>query len=74
MRKEVNRYRCRGEDGSEYTVIERQTFTNFRPMSGPSQNVGGALDWILSDGRDVNFVDDDTFQILDTDEVIRKID
>jgi len=75
MRKEINRYRCIGDSGREYTVIERQNFTRFQPLSGgPAQDVPGTLDWILSDGRDVNFIDDHTFQIVLTDEFVRKVD
>jgi hypothetical protein len=74
MKKEIDRYQCIGDSGREYTVIERQNFTRVQPLSGPPQDVRGTLDWILSDGRDVNFIDDNTFQILDTDEFVRKID
>ena len=73
MRKEINRYRCIGDSGREYTVIEHQNFTRFETLNNPPQEVPGTKGWILSDGRDVNFIDDNTFQILDTDEFIRKI-
>jgi len=71
MRKEITRYQCIGDSGREYTVIEYQNF--MRPQSGPAQDVLGTKEWFLSDGRDVNFIDENTFQILRTDEFVRKI-
>jgi hypothetical protein len=68
MRKEINRYRCVGDSGREYTVIERQNFTRIQPLNSPAQDLPGTLDWILSDGGAVNFIDDNTFQILNTDD------
>ena len=73
MRKEINRYRCIGDSGREYTVIEYQNIMRFQPLNGPAQDVPGTKGCFLSDGRDVNFIDDNSFQILDTDEFIRKI-
>jgi len=68
MRKEINRYRCIGDSGREYTVIEYQNFTRYQTLNNPPQDVPTTLEWFLSDSRDVNFIDDNTFQILDTDE------
>lgn len=73
MRNEIGRYRCRGDSGREYTVVEYQNYRRFQPVSGPAQNVPTTKEMFLSDGRDVNFIDDDTFQIVLTDEVIRTI-
>jgi hypothetical protein len=73
MRREIKRYRCIGDGGREYIVIEYQHIMRTQLKSGPPQDVPGNLDWILLDGREVNFIDDNTFQILDTDEFVRKI-
>ena len=73
MRKEINRYLCVGDSGCEYTVIEYRHSRRFQPLNGPAQDVPTTLEGFLSDGRDVNFIDDNTFQILDTDEFVRKI-
>lgn len=71
--KEIQRFRCLGDSGYEYIVIEYQTFRRFQPLSGPAEDIPGAKECFLSDGRDVNFIDDSTFQIVLTDEFIRKI-
>jgi hypothetical protein len=73
MKKEIARYQCIGDSGREYTVIEFQHIIRTQLKSGPPQDVLGTKECFLSDGRDVNFVDDNTFQIVRTDEFVRKI-
>jgi hypothetical protein len=75
MRREIDRFTCRGEDGEEFTVVIWQKFTKFRPLSGPPQEVAGIKDATLSDGRHVNFRhgNPETFQILDTDQIITRV-
>jgi hypothetical protein len=43
------------------------------PLSGPPQTSKGTIDLILSDGRDVNLIDDNTFEIVQTGEVLKRI-
>lgn len=73
MRKEINRYRCIGDAGREYTVIEYQNFTRHQTLNNPPQDIPGSKGCALSDGRDVNWIDENTFQIVQTDEFVRKI-
>ena len=75
MRREIDRFPCRSEDGDEFTVVIWQKLSTFRPLSGPPQEVAGIKDATLSDGRHVNFKSGeiDTFQILDTDQIIKRI-
>jgi hypothetical protein len=42
--KEIGRYRCRGDSGREYLVIEYQDYRRFQPLSGPAQDVPGTMD------------------------------
>jgi hypothetical protein len=74
MRKEIGRHDCRGDSGRQYTVVEYQNYRRFQPLNGPAQDVPGTKELFLSDGRDVNFIDENTFQIVLTDEIVRKID
>ena len=74
MRQEVRRFRAKGDDGTIYTVIEYQNFTSFRPMSGPPSSAAGSRELELDNGTPVNFLDEDTFQIFDTEETIRRVD
>ena len=73
MKKEISRYTCVGDSGREYTVVEYQNFRVFRPLNGPSQEVPTTKELFLSDGRDVNWIDDNKFQIVITDEIVRKV-
>jgi hypothetical protein len=73
QKEEINRYRCIGDSGREYTVIEYQHIIRTQLKSGPPQDVLGTKEWFLSDGQDVNYIDDNTFQIVLTDEFVRKI-
>lgn len=73
MRKEIGRHACRGDSGSQYEVVLYQNYRRFQPLSGPAQDVPTIKEAFLSDGRAVNVTDDDTFQIVVSDEIIRKI-
>ena len=65
-------FKAKGESGTIYTVIEWQTMIQTRMMDGMHETPGTTF-LSLSDGRDVNVIDDTTFQIVSTGEVIRKI-
>lgn len=74
MRKEIGRYRCIGSDGREYTIIECQ---NYRRQPGglttPPRDYPTTREWFMPDGSHVNYIDENTFQIVLTDEVVKKI-
>lgn len=69
----TDRFEAVGEDGQRYTVIETRETLTAKPLSGNHTSMFGAADYRLSDGRHVNWIDDETFKILDTNEVIRKV-
>jgi hypothetical protein len=71
LRKEINRYQCVGDSGTEYTVIEYQNFRRYKPLSEPPQDVPTTEECFLSDGQDVNVINENTFQIVRTDEYVR---
>jgi hypothetical protein len=73
MRKEINRYRCVGDSGRQYTVVEFQNFRRHRTLNNPPQDIPTTKECFLSDGRDVNWIDENTFQVVVTDEFVRKI-
>jgi len=73
MRKEIARYECEDDNLNEYTVVEYQHFSTWQPVKGPAKEVPGALEYFLSDGRDVDPLDDNTFRIVNSGLVIRKI-
>ena len=71
--REIDRHDCEDDDGKEYVVIEYQHYRMWRPLNGPPQETPTVREFLLVDGRDVNQVDDNTFQIVLTDKIIRKV-
>jgi hypothetical protein len=57
MKKETDRYRCIGDSGREYTVIEYQHIIRTQLKSGPPQDVPATKEWFLSDDQDVNYIE-----------------
>lgn len=73
MEKEIRRFIAETDDGEKFTIIEYQNFTTHRPINGPSQTIPGLKRLTLLDGSHVNMIDEETFQIVQTDQIIRKI-
>lgn len=69
----IDRHDCEDDEGREYVVIEYRHFSIREPLNGPRQEVPGVREYRLSDGSDVNWIDDNTFQILANDRIIRRI-
>ena len=69
MEREIERFTVTGDDGTAYEVVGYQEFIR-----------DGAGNWIpgmkhleiAGTGAAVNFVDDNTFKIFDTGEVLRR--
>ncbi len=55
-----------------YVVIEFQTIVIQTTMTGTRRG-GGSKSLRLSDGRHINFLDEKTFKIVATDEIITKV-
>ena len=72
-RKEIGRYQCIDDSGRQYTVVEFQYFRREQTINNPPQDVPTTKKCFLSNGRDVTWIDDNTFQIVRTQEFIRKI-
>lgn len=69
---EINRFKARSDSGSVYTVVEYQTIIHFEGLSSGG-SMKGTKSLVLSDGRHVNYIDENTFKIVATDEIIRKV-
>jgi hypothetical protein len=74
MQQEIGRFRAKGDDGAIYTVIEYQNFTETGILSGFLSPSPGSRELKLTNGAHVNFLDDNTFQISNTEQIIRRID
>jgi hypothetical protein len=72
MEQETGRFRAISDDGQEFVVIEYQPIRETRTLSGTSITKG-LKRLVLSDGSSVNQIDPETFKIVQTDQIIRKI-
>jgi hypothetical protein len=76
IEREVSRFRARADNGRVYTVIEYQEMIKIdeiRPRGDPTPWHPGAKRLALIDGSPVNQLDPGTFQIVHTNQIIRKL-
>lgn len=70
--EETARFQCKDDQGNSFTVIERTKIVEFKPLSGAAQKAKGTVDYVTSTGLDVNQIDDDTYEIVQSDLIIRR--
>lgn len=73
MREVMERFQVRGEDGAVYDVEIQQNRGDETLLDGTPHTTHGLKEAVLADGRRLNFVDDDTFKIVVTGEVVTRI-
>lgn len=71
--REVDRFEVETDDEERLTVVKLQPITKTRNHGGTSI-AGGKPILRLTDGRLVRQLDPETFQIVDTDQIIRKVE
>lgn len=73
MEKETGRWRCRTEDESSVTVIEYQHIA--APAAGePYRLYPGARRLALSTGEAARYIDARTFEIVETGELLHRLE
>jgi hypothetical protein len=73
MEQETRRFRAVSDDGEEFVVIEYQRIIEHKLLSGATSVTKGLKRLALSDGSSVNQIDPETFKVVQTDQLIRKI-
>ena len=73
MEELIDRFDAASDDGDLFTVEVYQTVRTTRLLNGESRVTRGMKRLALSDGRDLNWIDAQTFKIVVTDEIIRKV-
>jgi hypothetical protein len=73
MERETRRFEAVSDAGEEFTVIEYQRIHEHRDLSGKTSVTRGLKRLVLSDGSTVVQIDPETFKILQTDKLIRKV-
>ena len=72
-REEIGRFRAISDDGEEFTVIQYRSNIESRAHSEPPTRSKGIAQLTLTDGRIVNQIDPETYQIVETNQIIRRI-
>lgn len=67
------RIECLGSDGQTYVVIRQVNMIEFRSLSGEVSRQPGMQQFRLSTGGSVNWINDDTFEIVQTDMRLKRL-
>jgi hypothetical protein len=72
-REEIDRFQAKDDEGNTFTVIEYQNIVKTTLINRPDSIMRGTKAHILSTGLNVEFIDDETFKIVKTDTVIKRV-
>ena len=67
-----SRFIARSDSGKEYIIVKYQEYIYFDCCSKP-QELEGLFSYRTSNGDLVNCIDSETFQIVETNEIVRKV-
>ena len=72
-RVEINRFDAKSQSGKLYTIIEYKEQVSATGFSNPNNIHKGLKSWVTSEEQLVNQIDSETYQILGTNEIVRKV-
>jgi len=72
-RIEIERFKTIGESGFQYYVIKYRTDIINVGIGRTDRLKSKKISYLLGDGRDVEDIDANTFKIVSTNEIIRKV-
>lgn len=72
MKKLISRIACKDDTGQTYVLEEWQEQIPAGHLDDPNATTPGMKQLILSTGGRVNYIDEDTFEIVQTDTIIRR--
>lgn len=70
---ESNRFQVRSDSGKIYVIIEYQEYLPAGTQDNPHAEVEGLKSWRTREGLTVSYIDTKTFQIIKTNETVRKV-
>jgi hypothetical protein len=71
--KEIRSFEALADDGNRVTIVEFQTVTIKRSINGVLESVNGPIRLALTDGLQVNRVEDKTYKVFHTGKVLRDV-
>ncbi|MDE4098973.1 MULTISPECIES: hypothetical protein [Rhodobacterales] len=69
----VRSIECIDDNGNTFWIEEYQDIREHRPLSGKASKIKGMKSLALRDGSPVNFIDENTFEVLKYDRIVRKV-
>jgi len=72
--KQIGSFKAKSETGEMYTVNEFQEYISVLTNIGNTTEFEGAKKWKTSTGLDVKQVDQNTYRIVPSNEIIHKIE
>lgn len=73
MEREIERFRASADDGTVYTVVTIQELVEAKASGQAPHWIKGLKRLELDDGSPVNYIDPQTFKIVATNQLIRKV-
>jgi hypothetical protein len=73
MLKQTGRHVAQTDGGTRYVVLEFQEYLASRALDEETQWIPGMKEYRLESGGRVNYVDDDTFEIVTTGAIIKRV-
>ncbi|HEU4961238.1 MAG TPA: hypothetical protein VFT56_12600 [Sphingomonas sp.] len=73
MDEVLARWRCLGDDGTRLVVVERRHIRSVQGGTGPRRQIG-ARRLELEDGTAVRYIDAETFEVIASGEILRRLD
>lgn len=73
MLKEIDRFKAKSASGKEYLIIVTQKFIDASTADDPNAIIPGLKSAKTADGRFLNFIDENTFKLVDTGEILTRI-
>ena len=72
-RIETNRFPVISDHGRQYVVIEEQDYITVNALSSPPEEIQGLKSLSTTTGYSVNYIDDNTFKIVETYDIVHKV-
>jgi len=70
---ETCRFLAKTDSGKEYTIVEYQEYVTSGSFDNPQSETATLKSFSTSTGLLVNRIDSKTFQIVETNEIVRKV-
>ncbi len=73
MEQEIDRFPGKTDNGKKYIIVKYQEYMSTGGYDNPQSETATTTRFLTSDGEIVNQIDSETFQIFNTDIIIRKV-